>query len=446
VAQFARQPGDARVAFAFAFAAQPTQQPCRILALAAFDQRDLTADRHQIAIDHERARQRGFHRRRHAHHRVAALARGDGKARAVDPGDHRAPPQHRGHRLLDPPRDRAQQPVARLSTIGRIHHVEPRQRHLRHAQRRAGAQRMIDPLPRAPFVAHRRHRIAQHRAHVGRIAQRFDQRVQSARLRVALQMLHQPPQRSLLVRQRGARRAPRQPPHRRQHPPPVPARQQAQQRARRHAVARFDQRRQRRGKLYGAARRIVPPAQHSRPAPRTLARVPRHRLGKAQRLHEHRFADRADQEMRRPGFAHRVQPVGIAARQARDRRDRPVRRAGQDAQRRQPVLDCAARIDHRDRRAARPEPPVDRLAAPRRRHLPSAPRRKARQFVALPERQHEQDRPVDDHGFVLAHADVPTPSLARPPRASRQRSRRQWLSRQWPPTRTLCRSESPLSC
>ena len=95
-------------------------------------------------------------------------------------------------------------------------------------------------------------------------------------------------------------------------------------------------------------------------------------LGKAQRLHEFAFLERARQKLGRPCRAQLVQPPDIAARHQHDQSRRPRRhRLGQRRHRPQPLVPRPARIHDRHRRTAHGKPPCRVVRLPAGHHRPA---------------------------------------------------------------------------
>ena len=387
-----------------------------ILARAAPRNGERRTNRHDPPFDCERprhcfaqGRSREFDARR-----VAVPT--NEELRTAQSCDHRAAPESTARNLLDPAADRTQQCIACAAAISGVDHLEPAYPDQDHPDRRILAyDAVFDPASRRRRIARTGQRIAHRHACIGHIPQWFDQCVQPATVRVALDMLDDPTQPRNIVGERSRWRALGQACQRPPGLDTVPATQRPQRTGRMRRFVQPKCIRQSGRELQRACSVVVSPAQRlDRLPPRGCAIfVPIGlSLGVAQPHRQFGFADRADHEVRRARVEERAQPGHIAARhQHHQRHAVRCRRTTQRCDRREAFLDRAACIDDAYRRAACQHPPFRALCPTRRHDPPSRRRRCARQFVPLSKRQDEQ------HGIARCRCLCRHHLEANPPRS-----------------------------
>jgi hypothetical protein len=131
-------------------------------------------------------------------------------------------------------------------------------------------------------------------------------------------------------------------------------------------------------------------------------------IGEAERLGKFRLAKRTRKIMRRTRCEDGIERGHFVARDQHEQRGGVgLHRIGERADRREPFLERAARIDNRDRRTTRHEAPLGGIGTAGRDHRPACALCHMGKLVALAEGQHEDGRRPPGQGVRTIRAVQP---------------------------------------
>ena len=319
--------------------------------------------------------------------------------------------------------DTAQQRIAGGGAISRIHHLEPSQRDQDEGATRAALRAIVHPAAETGAIDQPGERIAIAAVALLRLVQFLDA-TDDRTVRLQLKMMRHPPERRFMRERRGpailakpAHTAPRRAqPARIEEPRHVPHGQTR--------TIQCEPPRQGRRQLHGALARLPSPIfplrlDHCRAMAggatatgQTLGVA----CGEADRLLQLDTAERRHQEMGGPGLVQRRQPRQVGSvEQHQQRGGIRLHHAGQRLHRLHPVIIGIARVDDRDRRAARHEPPRRRAGPACSDHGATAASYRRRQRIPVTERQQEKRRCVGNRRIGPRHAVVsPSRTHGRP--------------------------------